>query len=272
MATPELSVWTAYYVELSPEDAVLELKKHGIMAAELSDEHGEMLLKRGDPKTVGAEFKAFLEKENFTMTQGHLWLKIKLCTDADAYEKLCDWLDLFCAIGIRYGVLHTDRCASNPEWTLEERTEKNVEMLKKIDAYLGDRDFKVCLENIGLIAPTIEQLNYMIDQVGDRHFGICLDTGHLNLAEDKDQVRFIHAAGDRLHALHIADNEGERDQHMMPFGKGKVKFENVVRALKEIGYTDLFNLEIPGERLAPIPVRGYKLEYIRKCYDYLMSL
>lgn len=73
-------------------------------------------------------------------------------------------------------------------------------------------------------------------------------------------------------ALHIADNEGERDQHMIPFGKGNINFEEVVRTLREIDYEGLFNLEIPGERLAPLPVRGYKLEYIRKCYDYLMSI
>ena len=272
MTKPELAVWTAYYIELSPEDAVLEMKKHGIHAAELSDEHGEMLLKRGDPKTVGAEYKAFLERENFTMTQGHLWLKIRLCTDADAYEKLCGWLDLYHAIGIRNGVLHVDRCPNEPDLTWEEKAAKNIELLKKVDAYLGDREFKVCLENIGGIAASVEQINYMIDAVGDRHLGICLDTGHLNLAADKDQVRFIRTAGDRLHALHIADNEGERDQHMMPFGRGQIKFEKVAAALREIGYSDLFNLEIPGERLAPMEVRGYKLEYIRKCYDYLMSL
>ena len=49
----KLSVWSAYYVEMSPEDAVLELKKHGIVCSELSDEHGLMLLQRGEPKEVG---------------------------------------------------------------------------------------------------------------------------------------------------------------------------------------------------------------------------
>ena len=58
---------------------------------------------------------------------------------------------------------------------------------------------------------------------------------------------------------------------MMPFGKGNVNFGEVVQALREIDYEGLFNLEIPGERLAPLEVRGYKVEYVRKCYEYLMS-
>ena len=86
------------------------------------------------------------------------------------------------------------------------------------------------------------------------------------------QKDFILHVGSRLHALHIADNEGERDQHMMPYGRGNVDFECVIRALREINYEGLFNLEIPGERLAPLEIRGFKLEYIRKCYDYLMQI
>jgi len=46
----------------------------------------------------------------------------------------------------------------------------------------------------------------------------------------------------------------------------------VIHALREVGYEGLFNLEIPGERLAPLDIRGYKLEYIRKCYEYMMNM
>jgi len=67
-------------------------------------------------------------------------------------------------------------------------------------------------------------------------------------------------------------NEGKTDQHMMPYGKGNVDFAEVIHALREVGYEGLFNLEIPGERLAPLEIRGYKLEYIRKCYDYMMNI
>ena len=84
-------------------------------------------------------------------------------------------------------------------------------------------------------------------------------------------VAHTFKAGHRLHALHIADNEGKTDQHMMPYGRGNVDFAEVVAALREVDYHGLFNLEIPGERLAPLPVLGYKLEYIRKCYKYLME-
>ncbi len=269
----KLAVWTSYYVDLSPEEAVLELKKWGIDAAELSDEHGLMLLKRGEPAEVGREFKKFVDEQNFTMTQGHLWLSCKICSTEEAVYDLLKWIDLYDAIGIKNAVLHCDGIAAEKELTAEEKYTRNVEKLKIVEAHIKEKGLgiRVCLENLKGIFATADELNGIIDRLDDTCFGICLDTGHLNLC-DGDQVSFIRKAGKRLGALHIADNEGERDQHMMPYGKGNVKWDLVVKTLREIGYSELFNLEIPGERLAPLPVRGYKLEYIRKCYEYMLTI
>lgn len=269
----KLAVWTAYYIDLGPEESVLELKKWGIDAAELSDEHGLMLLQRGEPSEVGREFRKFIDEQNFTMTQGHLWLSCKICSTENAVYDLLKWIDLYDAIGIKNAVLHCDGIAAEKDLTAEERYARNLEKLKIVEAHIREKGLgiRVCLENLGGIFATADALNGLLDQLDPDCFGICLDTGHLNL-NDKDQVSFIRKAGKRLTALHIADNEGEKDQHMMPFGKGNVKWDLVVKALREVDYGGLFNLEIPGERIAPLPVRGYKLEYIRKCYDYLMSL
>jgi len=264
-----LSVWTAYYVDLSPEDAVLEMKKNGILCSELSDEHGLMLLERGEPAETGAQFRAFLQKEGFTMTQGHLWLRVRLCTDPDAVPRLVQWLELYSAIGIENAVLH---CDSMPEAGLDEEAvyARNLDMLRLLCEKTAHLNIRICLENLTRICRDADHLVWLVDQLPENRFGICLDTGHLNLC-DARQREFILKAGKRLHALHIADNEGERDQHMMPFGRGKVDFFEIVTALREVEYDGLFNLEIPGERLAPLPVLGYKLEYIRKCYEYLMA-
>lgn len=266
----KLSVWTAYYIELGPEDSVLELKKNGVICAELSDEHGLMLLERGEPKVVGAQFREFLEKENFTMTQGHLWLKVRLCTDPDAVPRLLQWLELYETIGIENAVLHCDSMYERADLTEEQIYARNVEVLRQVQELSKGMKIRICLENLGKICRDADSLVAIVDQLDPDRFGICLDTGHLNMC-DQSQQEFIMKAGHRLHALHIADNEGERDQHMMPFGRGNVDFAKVVAALREVDYNGLFNLEIPGERMAPLPVRGYKLEYIRKCYDYLMA-
>ena len=267
----QLSVWSAYYIFKSPENAVLELKKHGVNASELSDEHGAMLLKRGDPKAVGLAYKKFLEQQEFTMTQGHLWLSCKICSDEQAVYKMMEWLDLFDAIGIKNAVLHLDAMAGSGV-SEEERFQRNLEKLLMLQEHIKTEGLKlcICLENLGGIVTGIDEINSYIDRLDEDCFGICLDTGHLNL-HDKDQRNFILKAGKRLRALHIADNEGKTDQHMMPYGRGNIDFDEVVKALREVDYQGLFNLEIPGENHRPDEIQGYKLEYIVKCYAYLMS-
>lgn len=267
----KLSVWTSYYVELSPEDAVLELKKHGIGASELSDEHGLMLLERGEPEEIGAAFRAFLAQQQFTMTQGHLFLRVRLCSDPEAIKTLLRWVRLYEAIGIENAVLHCDRIADDPTLSDAERIARNVERLLELQRGMEGMKLRICLENLSGIFNHSATLLSILDQLDPARFGICLDTGHLNLGT-QPQDEFIRHVGKRLTALHIADNEGKTDQHMMPYSRGRIDFATIVRTLREVDYHGLFNLEIPGERFAPLPVLGYKLEYIRKCYDYLMQL
>lgn len=268
----DLAVWTSYYIEMTPEDAVLELKKYGLKYAELSDEHGKMLMDRGEPEVIGRQFREFLVQEEFAMPQGHLWLACQICTAPDAVEELKKWLVLYDAIGVKNAVLHTDEL-NNEAISDEERCLRNIEKLRILGEFIKERKLgiRICLENLGRLTVNVDVLLHLMEQLDPDCFGICLDTGHLNITDKGNQREFILKAGKHLKALHIADNEGASDQHMMPFGRGNVEIEEVVRALREIDYQGLFNMEIPGERLAPRLIKGYKLEYIRKCYEYLME-
>lgn len=128
-------------------------------------------------------------------------------------------------------------------------------------------DFTICLENVSN-APTVETLLRIIGDVASPALGICLDTGHLNLVSG-DQLAFIESAGSRLRALHLADNDGTRDQHLIPFGLGTVDWEAVCLGLARVRYGGLLNFEIPGERKAPIAVKRAKLDYLRRLSAYL---
>jgi len=71
-----------------------------------------------------------------------------------------------------------------------------------------------------------------------------------------------------LKALHLADNDGTSDQHLMPSAKGQVDFQAVIKALHDINYDGLYNFEVPGERDVPLGVRGIKLEYMRELLNF----
>ena len=265
----KISMWSSYYGEIHPEDMVLEYEKHGIAYGELSTEHSALLLDRGDPFEVGKAFRAFAEKHNVTFLQGHLELSTKVCEESER-DYLKKELDLYHAIGITRAVLHVDMLARYGLLPVEEIRQRNLEGLRDLLGHIEGRDTVICLENIHnkSITESIDDIFLLIDRLNSDQIGICLDTGHLNLSEDKDQVKFIEKAGKRLKALHLADNDGTSDQHLMPTAKGQVDFQAVIRALKGIAYDGLYNFEVPGERDISLGLRGIKLEYMRNMMNY----
>ena len=267
----KLSVWSSYYFGLSPEDALREFKKHGYDYCEISFEHAYDLMKRGDIKKAGKEFKEFAATLGVDISQGHLSYEAKLCTP-EGKEFLKKQIDLFLAMGVKNAVLHCDsfKWQSDCSLTKEDKIKENERSLAELLEYIKDTDMVICLENLisTEFINNIDGILHFIDKFNSKNLGICLDTGHLHLA-DKDQVNFIRKAGKHIKALHLADNDGSRDQHLMPYGCGGVDFVSVIREMKALGYEGMYNLEIPGERIAPIEILGYKLDYIKKMMGYL---
>ena len=58
----------------------------------------------------------------------------------------------------------------------------------------------------------------------------------------------------------------------MPFSaRYGIDWKEVMQALREVDYQGLFNLEIIGERNAPMPIKRAKLAFIRTMCDYMLS-
>ena len=206
--------------------------------------------------------------------QGHIDLSCKICSDDSTIDRIKKWLDLFIAIGIKSAVLHCDVYSFPKETPSHIKIEKNITAIRKLTDHLQGTDTVLCLENLigeSTITSSIDDLLTIVCALDSPNAGVCLDTGHLNLS-GKNQVDFIRRAGDKLKALHIADNEGFVDQHLLPFGCGNVDFSSVVSALREIGYNGLFNYEIPGENRIPLKIRYLKLDYIKKMTEYLFNV
>lgn len=130
----------------------------------------------------------------------------------------------------------------------------NINMYTQLIPYLKLYNVVCCLENLfctyrgkvmqGPCANPIEACRYIdtLNEIaGERCFGFCLDVGHAMLV-GQDVYSFIHALGDRLQCLHIHDNNGQTDQHMLPY-MGLTDWDRFCRALKEIGYNHDLSFE-----------------------------
>ncbi|HUT37419.1 MAG TPA: sugar phosphate isomerase/epimerase [Planctomycetota bacterium] len=266
---PRLSMWTSFFIDLSPEEALGELAAAGWRHAELSDEHSKALLERGDPAAAGQAFRRVAADAGVSIPQGHLWLTVDIAPASEAARReamdgLRRWLDLYVAIGIRAAVIHP---GGNAHHDPAARCDEQLHSLADLAGHVRGTGLVLCLENCS----SGEALKPLLAATSPAEVGVCLDTGHLNLTPES-QGGFIRFCAGRLRALHLAENDRSGDQHNFPYARGGcVPWDEVAAALAEVRYDGLLNFEVPGENRCPIPARRIKLAYLRALATWIFA-
>lgn len=101
------------------------------------------------------------------------------------------------------------------------------------------KEWAICYGSTG------EELRDLIDTLNEMHgshFAACVDTGHAVVA-GQDPAEIIRTLGSRIKVLHIQDNLGVKDEHLIPT-EGKIDWKSVAEALHDVGYTGTFNFEV----------------------------
>jgi sugar phosphate isomerase/epimerase len=183
------------------------------------------------------------------------------------------WVELFNALGVESGVLHVGgNDLARLGWSADRILAHRASMIAAVADYAKGGVTRICLENLTprIGFSTVADAQQMLAAVDRPNVGVCLDTGHANIS-GVCCADFVRELGPKLWALHIADNLGTNDDHMLPFGRGTVPWPEVMTALREVGYSGLFNFEVPGENRCPMPVREAKLDYARQLADYIIA-
>lgn len=273
------SIWLDYFYMLQPEDAIRSLQEAGFSHSELSIDHSLMLQARGaDVEKTGIAFRSFLDSNGFALPQGHLDFQ-KSLTDPETVEAFKKEITLFQAVGVRNAMIHINGGEDLPE---AQQQEIQLRHLRQLLDFVQGTDFNICIENLrpNPAVADADKILHWIHLLGGKNLGICLDTGHLHVANiskkttTQTQGEFIRKAGKYLKATHINGNDGTDDYHLAPFAiKNSVDWQDVVTALRDIGYQGLFNLEIPGEIKGhpPLYILKRKLLYLKDMVDYMLS-
>ena len=115
--------------------------------------------------------------------------------------------------------------------------EMNLEFFSRLCDVAKAHGRVICFENMPMTAlslSTPEQIMRFIKEINSPYMRMCLDTGHCSVfgLSPADAVRMI--GKEYLRALHVHDNDGRADRHMLP-GQGVIDWEDFARALAEIG-------------------------------------
>lgn len=284
----KLSIWTSFYVDLSPRDAIVHCAEMGWKDLEISAEHGEMTANGDDWKEQLGYLRNICEIYGTTLWQMHAPLNLDVA-DPDPQKRSKDidtafkWIQYAHELNVANLVIHPG--GSNGAKTDEEEVKiftLNVDSFKYLAKVAEEFKVKLCIENMQerenkdprRLGAFIYDLNELIDNIGSESIGICFDTSHANVT-GLDMYNAINECGKRLMATHISDNDGSGDQHKLLYG-GNINWQKVINGLKDIDYNMAFNLEIPGESgiplrngLLPIQVRDAKLKYIREIFEFI---
>jgi sugar phosphate isomerase/epimerase len=87
------------------------------------------------------------------------------------------------------------------------------------------------------------ELVQLVDSFSDpKHVGVCYDFGHGNLVGGFHRQN-LNIIGQRLKAIHVQDNHGLKDEHLMPF-HGDIDWEDAMAGLADIDYKGDLTYEI----------------------------
>jgi sugar phosphate isomerase/epimerase len=106
----------------------------------------------------------------------------------------------------------------------------------------------------------------IIMDIADRYpadrVGACLDLGHANIEGGVQKA--IRESAPRLIHVHVADNNGERDDHLVP-GRGSIAWYEVFAGLREIGFPGPFTVELRDYTRGDDPRYGSFEEILSEC-------
>ena len=111
-----------------------------------------------------------------------------------------------------------------------------MERIKRITNQAEELDVNVAFENLG----NIYNLELVLSSINSNKIGFCYDScHHANYASEDD---LLEKYGNRLMALHLHDNGGEREQHQLPFD-GSIDWEEVMAKIALTEYKGATTIE-----------------------------
>ena len=224
------------------------------------------------------QIKADADAFDFSFYMGHLPFMGGISKNEavmnDFKNKMHNAIDAAAALGIGYAVMHPN-AAVFPlvKYDGDEQRAVTLELLSPFVEHADKVGLKVLVENMRVVSgkmqshrycQTAEELCDLADTLG---IGVCWDFGHAHLSGLK-QSKALEYVGSRLKAVHVNDNGGIEDDHVLPFS-GQVNWKDAMHGLALTGFDGPLNFELAVR--APADLRRSHAKYVREIADELMS-
>ncbi len=154
-------------------------------------------------------------------------------------------------------VVHPCCCADK-----EREKEVNLAMYRRMIPFGKQYGVKLCLENLfrtengravasacSEAAEAVWYIDTLNAEAGEEIFGFCFDVGHAKIT-GRNIRQELRTLGHRLTILHIHENDGLWDRHLIPYtqdgggaGASREDWEGMIQGLRDIQYQGTLNFE-----------------------------
>lgn len=194
------------------------------------------------------KIKNFAEKNGVTFVQAHSPNTNFYKSEKDyayAVEKTIRSIEICGMLGIKNTVVHSGYCPGL--WDKNQWFYENKKFYEKLFSKAEEYNVNILCENTaksnmndGYFLISGSDMREFVKYVNHPLFHTCWDTGHANI--EGSQYDEIKAIGDELYAVHINDNRGNTDEHLIPFF-GTINMDEVMNGLIDINYKGVFTFE-----------------------------
>lgn len=145
------------------------------------------------------------------------------------------------ANAIDYGMRH--RIEVDPAFRWPDLWDILVDSTARCNEMAKEADMKLVMEpRVGEIVSNTDALLRLMDAVDDTNLGAVLDTAHLN-AQKEILVLSVEKLRDRTYYLHVADNDGQENQHLA-LGDGSIDWMGVFTCLKKHNFNGYVAIDV----------------------------
>lgn len=248
---------------LEPSRHLPEVARAGFGAIELGLFFGKAHFDDGDPRAV-RELKRVLEDLGLVVWSIHSPdLGSLAASDKAVRDTQLDALrsnvrlaeDLGAKVVISHGLLIAPRNGDPARDDAALCEGRFSQALEELAPELEPSPVCIAFENGYVMKPGFwgRDVLKMVHRNSRPAFGFVLDTGHARIAGDGAEIATM--LGERLISLHLNDNDGKADSHLVP-GEGKVDWASVASTIRAASYSGCMMYEILSGGRNPRDVLG----------------
>jgi len=230
-------------------------------------------------KEILGKAASLAAKYDICMDYGHLpYQKVIIDGKEDKkqfYKNMMLSIEAAGFAGIVHAVIHTISAPKTTYEDSEKMVTKNIEYLTPFAEQAQKYGVKLVFENMR--SPKEKEGYHRYGSTADEiirfadYFSMenCWDFGHAHttgLVQSVEIAKFEK----RLAVLHVNDNHGNDDEHLMPF-LGTIDWIDAMKGLKATGFSGCFNFETKTFRIPPQAREGIA-NYCLQVGEYLTGL